>query len=270
MQTYELFARLDAALVIRAADAAYLYEPEQVLLRVSGELLFVFATEFQVLGFPTDSCEKNTATISAARGYLIVGRIQPELAGIDVVVETRRDGTLRATTDERGLYRVGPIHDEQIVSASATKEGFVIERVGDSNDFRADKLTEVTIRAVDDGDAPLADVLVSLSNAAGYRKTAVTDERGEAVFRGLAAQADYLLRAMKKEYEFDPASQSLSLEAEETVAIVARGHRVAFSLFGRVTMLSKTPISGVLLEALAVKPCPPLQGTGIVSRTGAS
>lgn len=95
---------------------------------------------------------------------------------------------------------------------------------------------------------PLASVLLSLSGPNAYRQNKITDSNGEIVFGDLQA-GQYYLKALLKEFSFEPSAVNIDLKDQETKAITLKANRESFSLYGQLTTLSGELLSNVLVSA---------------------
>ncbi len=97
-------------------------------------------------------------------------------------------------------------------------------------------------------------MLLSLSGAESYRKNLVTNDDGTIKYHSLSP-GQYYLRAMMKEYKFEPHSKVIDVADGETINVELSGKRVAYSIFGTVTTLSGEPFPNVLVATTAKEPC---------------
>lgn len=97
-------------------------------------------------------------------------------------------------------------------------------------------------------------MLLSLSGAESYRKNLVTSDDGTIKYHSLSP-GQYYLRAMMKEYKFEPNSKVIDVADGETINVELSGKRVAYSVFGTISTLSGEPFPNVLVTTVAKEPC---------------
>lgn len=93
-----------------------------------------------------------------------------------------------------------------------------------------------------------------MSGAESYRKNLVTGDDGTIKYHSLSP-GQYYLRAMMKEYKFEPNSKVIDVGDGETINVELSGKRVAYSIFGTVSSLSGEPFPNVLVATVAKEPC---------------
>jgi hypothetical protein len=125
--------------------------------------------------------------------------------------------------------------------------------------FEAKKLASIVVKVTTADKKPLKDVLISISGGSdNYRKNSVTPTEGQLTFLGLEP-GQYFLRAVLKEYQFEPSSQMFEVKEGQAVTIPVTGKRVAFSCMGVTDSLNGEPEVGVVVEAVGLKA---KEGTG--------
>ncbi|KAL5020566.1 hypothetical protein ScPMuIL_003458 [Solemya velum] len=204
-----------------------------------------------------DTCPGEVAKFTGKRGMFIEGQISPALADVNITVVTM-DGALdpvSIVTDGKGQFRIGPLHSNLQYEVMAEKDGYVLAREeGQLAKFKAYKLGEISVEVVAEADAPLSNVLLSLSGGRQYRSNNVTGDNGTMIFSFLTP-GQYFLRPMMKEYKFEPASQMVDVLEGTTMKIKIVGFQVAYSGYGQVTSLNGEPEPGVIIEAVGQGNC---------------
>lgn len=225
----------------------------------SDELLFYPNTKKITI---QDDCMQYAVEFIGKKGLFLDGRIDPPLAGVKVTI-TALNGSMKPIlldTPPNGRFRVGPLHGDTKYDIQAEKQGYVLSRGKELGHFTAYKLAEIGVSVIDDQDEqrPLPGVILSLSGGTDYRRNSLTQEDGKMLFSGLGP-GQYFLRAMMKEFQFDPPSHMVEVNEGGVVNVVLRGKRIAFSCYGTVTTLTGEPENGVVVEAVGRGPCSDLQ-----------
>ncbi|XP_063993834.1 BOS complex subunit NOMO3 [Diachasmimorpha longicaudata] len=232
---FEFNANVDTIYVITPQSDIILFSPPS--LKITG----------------TNDCNNEAAIFNGQVGRIIEGKVSPPLEGVTIRIFGRDKGAPVHTlvTPQDGKYRVGPLDGSMDYTVTAEKSGFSITENRDADGvFYAEKLAEVIVDVVDQADeSPLQGVLLSLSGGqGGYRKNSMTGSEGRLVFNSLSS-GEYYLRAMMKEYKFDPPSKIIKVSEGATVRIKLIAKRVAFSAHGMVTSLNGEPEPGLIVEA---------------------
>ncbi|RWS20996.1 nodal modulator 3-like protein, partial [Leptotrombidium deliense] len=221
-----------------------------------------------------NECLKDVVTFKGRTGLFVSGEIKPKLDGVTITVKDKKNGkvVLLTKSDMSGKYIGGPFDydDSSEIEISAEKEGYLFQKLwSEANDklfgsFEAQKLAGITVKVIntDDKKNPqLKDVLISISGGSdNFRKNSITPESGQLSFVGLNP-GQYFVRAVLKEYLFEPSSKIIDVKQGETVVFEIKGKRVAFSCYGVTNSLNGQPEGGILLEAV---------GTEGVSQDGTS
>ncbi|KAL3886602.1 hypothetical protein ACJMK2_026586 [Sinanodonta woodiana] len=234
------WARAGEQLEITAKSSEILFTPDKVEVTIAG-----------------DSCPGEVARFVGKKGVFIIGHITPPLGGVNItVLETEgRMEPVSIESDSSGKFRVGPLHSHMNYNVLAEKEGYVLAKEErETASFRAFKLGKVAVQIVGETQAPLPDVLLSLSGGKQYRSNNVTGQEGSMIFNDLSP-GQYFLRPMMKEYKFEPSSQMIDVLEGTTIDIKIKGVRVAFSCYGQVTSLNGEPEPGVIVEAMGQDRC---------------
>jgi len=231
----------------------------------SGEKLTVSIKSSEMLYTPSsmevtitgDSCPGEMIKFTGERGQFIVGQVRPALAGVMVTV-TDPAGKMEPVTmetNDKGDFRVGPLHKQMDYQVTAAKTGYVFEKKeGEMAVFKAFKLGKISVKLMDESDTPLPDTLLSLSGGRQYRSNNLTKEDGTMLFVDLSP-GQYFLRPMMKEYKFEPASQMIDVLEGTTMDITIRAVRTAYSCYGQVTSLNGEPEPGVFVVAKGQGSC---------------
>ncbi|XP_011299165.1 nodal modulator 1 [Fopius arisanus] len=231
---FEFNANVDSIYVITPQSDIILFSPPS--LKITG----------------TNDCNNDAATFTGQIGRIIEGKISPALEGVTIKIfgKDKEAPVHTLVTQQDGNYRIGPLDGSVEYTVTAEKSGFSITRHRDSDGiFYAEKLAEVVVDVVDQDESPLPGVLLSLSGGqGGYRKNSVTGGQGQLVFNSLSS-GEYYLRAVMKEYRFDPPSKIIKVSEGATVQIKLLAKRVAFSAVGTVTSLNGEPEPGLIVEA---------------------
>ncbi|GAB6022208.1 nodal modulator [Chamberlinius hualienensis] len=221
---------------------------------VSSELLF-YPEKLTVS--VVDDCIEKAAEFAGRKGLFLEGKINPPLEGVKITVYAE-DGSIKPIileTTKTGSYRVGPLHGHSKYEVQAEKSGYILTKEKDLGHFSAFKLAEIDVTVVEDASPrPLPGVILSVSGGEDYRQNRLTQEDGKMVFSGLGP-GQYFLRAMMKEYQFEPPSKMVEVSEGEGVSVVLKGKRVAFSCYGVVTSLIGEPEKGIVIEAIGKGDC---------------
>ncbi|XP_072048765.1 LOW QUALITY PROTEIN: BOS complex subunit NOMO1-like [Amphiura filiformis] len=237
----------------------------------SGERLEITPSSGQILFYPHmvditiktgSGCVGQVAEFEGRAGVFVAGQVTPALKGVKVTVtvkSTIKDGEetrppINMETDQNGKYRVGPLPDTAEYTVTAVMNGYILTQVeGQQTNFVASKLGDITVKVVDEADIPLQGVYLSLTGGQ-FRSNNLTDADGTKVFLDLKPD-QYFLRALMKEYKFEPGSQMLDVAEGASEKLLIRGQRVAFSCFGSVTSLNGEPEPKIALEAQGIDSC---------------
>ena len=225
--SFEYYSPVDQSFVIEPQlldDGNLLFYPQRKQISVGGECItnIVFETK---------------------TGYVVTGRVEP--ATEDVAIKVTNKKTLQEVTsvftDAQGNYKVGPLYDDQEYDIEPFKEDYIFKKDGAHN-FKAQKLSTLTVHVKDSNGAVLEQVSLQLSAGKGFRLTGTTNQNGEFKFIGLNGGKFYLT-AIIKEYEFEQSSTLVELqEGDHTVKILV-AKRVAYSAFGQVSKINGLPLS---------------------------
>ncbi|XP_022098471.1 nodal modulator 1-like [Acanthaster planci] len=246
---------------------------EKLIITPSSQVILFYPAKAQVTIQTGDDCLGKVVDFEGRAGVFLSGQVQPGLAGVKISVTSRslEDKEVRPAinveTGKDGRYRIGPLPDTAEYNVQAALEGYVLTKVeGTVGDFKASKLGEITIEVVDEGGLPLQGVLLSLSGGT-FRSNNLTQASGSLVFTGLGPD-QYFLRALMKEYKFEPGSQMINVEEGSTFRLKIKGSRVAFSCYGMIASLNGEPEPDIALEAQGVGDCGQVVEEGISDQEG--
>lgn len=212
-----------------------------------------------------DDCLRNSVEFEARQGMFLSGKITPPLANAKIMI-TVSDGNFTVTTAADGSYRAGPLHANHSYSIAAEKEGYLLTKLKDKDDFHAFKLAEIHVAVMDGAGQPLPGVLLSLSGGSDYRQNVLTQADGTINFIGLHP-GQYFLRPMLKEFSFDPASTMFDVTEGINKQLMLKGKRVAFSCFGKVTSLTGDPEKAIV-EVVGKDDCSKFQEEAMTEQDG--
>lgn len=201
------------------------------------------------------NCKKPAVVVEGFQGIFLSGQITPPISGVKITIisESSPQKRLEVETDIEGRYSVGPQDGSMKYNVVAGKENFVLTPLKhDPYSFNAFKLGEIKIKLVDGSNENiiLDGVLLSLSGGQGYRNNIMAED-GTLSFSRLSP-GQYFLRPMKKEYNFEPASQMIDVIEGSTVDLKIIGRRVAYSVFGGVNSLNGEGEAGITVEAMGL------------------
>ncbi|XP_030833422.1 nodal modulator 3 [Strongylocentrotus purpuratus] len=238
----------------------------------SGEFLF-YPSTVKVTVESGEKCPGVVAEFEGRPGVFITGQVTPPLSGVKVTItptnpaEGSTDGAITQMTDNKGQYRVGPLPDTSEYEVEASLDGYIMsQEEGKLGYFRAFKLGKIRIEVTDGENSPLSGVLLSLSGG-NFRSNNLTKDDGILTFGDLGPDT-YFLRALMKEFEFDPSTQMIEVSEGSAVDIKVKGRRVAFSCFGSVTSLNGEPEPGIAVEAHSEESCGQVVEEGVSDEEG--
>jgi hypothetical protein len=160
----------------------------------------------------------------ATKGLVVTGRTQPAINDVTVSLLFPKNpelSTITTRTNGAGEFKFPTIDPTLDYELKAEKESYVFQEFDSGkNVFYGNKLSEILVHVKDDTGNELSSVVISLSGEENYRKNIATDAAG-AKFHSLKP-GKYFLRAMMKEYDFKPNSQTLDVKDGETLNINLR------------------------------------------------
>ncbi len=184
----------------------------------------------------------NEAVFSVGEGSFVRGRVDPAVAGVAVSV-TCEDGVHAAVSDAQGVWTVGPLpRDAKCGNPTGVLAMHSVEpSERDPLTLLLVPLAELRVLVSDQKTGrPVSEAVLSLSGPGGFRKNELSQADGAFVFEQLVP-GEYHLRPVLKEFVFDPAQISISLERGVRRELKVAGTRVAFSAFGQVVGLNNEP-----------------------------
>lgn len=160
----------------------------------------------------------------ATKGLVIAGKTDPQIAEVIVTLTFPKNpelSSMATQTNSGGEFKFPTIDPTIDFELKAEKESYIFSEYDNSrNTFSGHKLCEIIALVKDDEGKELSNVVISISSEK-YRKNLATAANGEIKFHSLMP-GKYYLRAMMKEYEFKPNSQTLEIKDGETVNIELR------------------------------------------------
>ncbi|VDO46796.1 unnamed protein product [Onchocerca flexuosa] len=146
---------------------------------------------------------------------------------------------------------MGPVRNVNDFDITAEKSGYKFEKTGKPGILNAIKLSQLIITATDaETGEPLSSVLISLSGTENYRSNNFIDKTGRIIFFGLRS-GEYFLRPILQEYKFDPKSMTINIKEGEFETVHLKGHRFAYSVFGKVSYPAGQPVPAMIVEAVS-------------------
>lgn len=160
----------------------------------------------------------------ATKGLVIAGKTDPQIA--DVVVhltfpKNPEQSAMVTGTNANGEFKFPTIDPTIDYELKAEKESYIFSDYDAArNVFHGHRLCEIIVQVKDDEDKELPNVIISISGG-DYRKNLATAANGEIKFHSLMP-GKYYLRAMMKEYDFKPNSQTIEIQDGKTVTVDLR------------------------------------------------
>lgn len=247
---------------IEKSDRADIYVFEHYLAADSSETILPRSLEKEnsdLLFYPseqtveiTNKCFLDSSSLSfeARKGLMFSGRSDPEIQDVEVIVKIK--GTDRVVSTEispTGAYSLGPLYDNEEYEISMMKEGYIfVEDPTQTGLFSAKILSFLSVTIRDASEAPVSNVLVSVSSGKNYREVVYTDSEGRVKFVDLYS-GKYYLTLLLKEYKFSPNKLTVEIKEGERIEKTVEATKVAFSVFGKVEFASGDPISEVVIQA---------------------
>lgn len=161
----------------------------------------------------------------ATKGLVVSGKTEPLIADVTVSLTFPNNPELTMMTTQTssaGEFKFPTIDPTIDYELKAEKESYIFSDYDTGkNLFNGHKLCEIIVQVKDDEMKELAGVVISLSGGENYRKNLATAVNGEIKFHSLMP-GKYYLRAMMKEYDFKPNSQTIEIKDGETLNIDLR------------------------------------------------
>lgn len=167
-------------------------------------------------------CKDDASNFIATKGLVIAGKTEPAISQVQVTLTFPKNPgmpALGALTNDFGEFKFPTIDPTIDYELRAEKESYTFsdyDTVG--NIFLGHKLCEIIVQVRDEEAKELSNVVISLNGVENYRKTMQTTENGEIKFHSLKP-GKYYLRAMMKEYDFTPNSQTIDIQDGQTLNI---------------------------------------------------
>lgn len=160
----------------------------------------------------------------ATKGLVIFGKTAPLISDVMVQLSFPKNPELSpvvTATNAAGEFKFPTIDPTLDYELKAEKESYIFSEYDASrNLFNGHKLCEIIVQVKDEEDKELSGVVISIG-AEIYRKNLATAANGEIKFHSLKP-GRYYLRAMMKEYDFKPNSQTIEINDGETLNIELR------------------------------------------------
>lgn len=191
---------------------------------------------------------------------IFISRIFTLAEGVEIQIDLvgDPDASVVVTSDAKGEYIAGPFVHPSGFRVTPQLAGYIFKALdSDPHSFSVFQLAKITVLVENKG-SPVPGVLLSLSGPSSYRQNRMTDEAGKMTFGDLGP-GDYYLKALLKEFQFQPSAINIELKEQEAKVIKLQAIRESFSLYGQLTSLS-----GELLPHLLVS----ARGTGNCSEYG--
>jgi hypothetical protein len=166
------------------------------------------------------------------------------------------DSTIFVTSNAEGEYIAGPFVHPSGFKVTPELSGYIFKPLdNDPYSFVVGQLPKIQVKVQSEKDqTPIPSVLLSLSGPNSYRQNKITDENGEMTF-GELHPGQYYLKALLKEFQFQPSSINVDLKEQETKKIVLKSIRESFSLYGQLSSLSGELMPNLLVAARGVGNC---------------
>lgn len=168
------------------------------------------------------------------------------------------ESTTYVSSNAAGEYIAGPFIHSTGFRVIPELPGYTFKPLADDpHSFTVHQLAKIHVKVqtmVGGTNSPIASVLLSISGPNAYRQNKVTDANGEIIFGDLQA-GQYYLKALLKEFRFEPSAANIDLKEQETKKIVLQANRESFSMYGQLTTLSGELLSGQQVSAKGIGNC---------------
>lgn len=196
---------------------------ERVKLAPKSEQMLFKPDETELKG-ATD-CVDVAFNFIATKGFVVTGKTDPIIHDVVITLTFPKNPEYSAmitSTSSAGEFKFPTIDPTIDYEIKAEKESYIFSDFdANRNLFHGHKLCEIIVEVKDESAKELANVVISLSGGENYRKNLGTAANGEIKFHSLKP-GKYYLRAMMKEYDFKPNSQTLEIKDGETVKVQLR------------------------------------------------
>jgi hypothetical protein len=195
---------------------------EAVKLTPKSEQMLFKPSSTEIKG--ASDCVDVAFNFIATKGLVIAGKTEPKIADVTVTLsfpKNKEISQLQTTTNAGGEFKFPTIDPTLDFELKAEKESYVFQDYDTNrNIFEGHKLCEIIVLVKDEESKELANAVISLAGE-NYRKNLPTSTNGEIKFHSLKP-GKYFLRAMMKEYDFKPNSQTIEIRDGETLNIELR------------------------------------------------
>ncbi|KAF7630922.1 hypothetical protein Mgra_00008841 [Meloidogyne graminicola] len=220
----------------------------------SNQLLFMP----KLLNFEfTGECEGLVASFNSQIGKFIQGKVEPKVenALVKAINKENKTEDLINFTDNKGLFKIGPVWNVNDFNIEIIKEGFIFVKSSDSpQSFTSIKLTQLRIQFFEEKtNIPLSDILVSISGGLNFRSNNITNETGLLKFIGLTP-GSYFILPILQEYKFNSSSFSVQINEGEEKELILEAKRIAYSAFGKVSTIGNSKPFKSLINVEAISP----------------
>lgn len=196
---------------------------ERVKLAPRSEQMLFKPDETELKG--ASDCVDVAFNFIATKGLVVTGKTDPIISDVVVTLtfpKNPEQSAMLTATNSAGEFKFPTIDPTIDYEVKAEKESYIFSDFDVSrNLFHGHKLCEIIVQVKDERAKELSSVVISLSGGENYRKNLATATNGEIKFHSLKP-GKYYLRAMMKEYDFKPNSQTLEIKDGETVKIDLR------------------------------------------------
>lgn len=214
-----------------------------------------------------DSCAINLpeSRLEIRQGIIFQGKVNADVK--DWKLNIHYDGQtpegeqelVQSFIIQKPEFRVGPYPDFHHYKISAEKSGYRFDpEISEQGYnvysvlFNAQKLSHLEIKIVDNKDKPISGALIFISSTSKKNFLKInnyTNDDGVFSTQNLV-KGEYFIKAVLKEYVFEPAQSTLTINDGEHKKLVLRATRVAFSLFGNIKNLNKQGCEGLTVVAV--------------------
>lgn len=185
----------------------------------------------------------------ARQGLMLEGKVEGDVKDVTIIVTVKNSNSVvHKEVNKNGKYNIGPLYDDQEYDIKIEKEGYnIFPHPKKANVFVAEILSYLTLKFTDEATGkPIPSVLVAVSSAKKYRNKSYSDENGVVKFSDLYS-GTYNIKPILKEYKFN--SPRVEVKEGERAEQVIKGKRVAFSVYGKVSLISGDAVSNVVVQA---------------------
>lgn len=195
---------------------------ERVKLSPKSEQMLFKPDQTESKGAP--DCVDVGFNFIATKGLVIFGKTAPLIDDVTVQLSFPKNPELTVIvtkTNSAGEFKFPTIDPTLDYDLKAEKESYIFSDYDSAkNLFNGHKLCEIIVNVKDEENKELSGVVISIGGE-NFRKNLATAINGEIKFHSLKP-GKYYLRAMMKEYEFKPNSQTIDIKDGETLNIELR------------------------------------------------